>query len=171
MPEILRAHPAATLTIAGVGEMETQLRELVARLGVPGHVQFLGYTREASLVDWYRRATLVVMPTVALEGFGLTAAEALACGTPVVGTPVGAIPEVLGPLDSAMLSMDNSSTALADAIIGLLAEPARLASIGARAPAFVRLSFGWRSVAARYMQAYEEMLATPRPTRARRSRR
>ena len=154
MPEILRAHPAATLTIAGVGEMETQLRELVARLGVPGHVQFLGYTREASLVDWYRRATLVVMPTVALEGFGLTAAEALACGTPVVGTPVGAIPEVLGPLDSAMLSTDNRlhGARRRDHWPARGASPARVDRCPC--PRIRSVVVRWRSVAARYMQAY-----------------
>jgi glycosyltransferase involved in cell wall biosynthesis len=51
------------------------------------------------LADWYRAADLFVLPTTAYEGFGMATVEALASGTPAVGTAIGATPEVLGPLD------------------------------------------------------------------------
>jgi glycosyltransferase involved in cell wall biosynthesis len=68
------------------------------------------------LPDWYRAADVVVMPTVAYEGFGLVTAEALACGTPVVGTRVGATPELLEPLDPRLLAADADPNALASTI-------------------------------------------------------
>ncbi len=158
MPTILRAHPAATLAVAGTGEMEQQLRQLAARLGVADRVRFLGRVSDESLVDWYRRATLVVMPTAKLEGFGLTTAEALACGTPVVGTPVGATPELLAPLDRTLLAADSTPSALAETVNRALDDPARLAATGLRARAIVAPSMGWSAVARRYLDAYRALL-------------
>lgn len=166
MPEILRAHPRTTLAVAGAGDMEGELQRLAARLGVADRVRFLGYVPDEALVEWYRRATLVVMPTVRLEGFGLTAAEALACGTPVVGTPVGALPELLEPLDAALLASDAGPQSLARTVLRLLADRDRLASIAARCRAYVAPAMGWEAIAARYLGAYEE-LASSQPLRGR----
>ena len=71
---------------------------------------------ESELRDWYRAADLVVLPTVAYEGFGMVTAEALATGTPVVGTPVGATPELLEPLDPRLVAAGSDPDALAAAI-------------------------------------------------------
>ncbi len=159
MPEIFRAHPKVTLAIAGTGEQDSELQRLAAQLGVAEQIRFLGRVSEDELVRWYRRATLVVMPTVSLEGFGLTTAEALACGAPVVGTPVGATPELLNPLDRSLLARDNTPEGLADAVCRLLANPARLAGISARARARVVPAMGWDAVAGRYIETYEAALA------------
>jgi glycosyltransferase involved in cell wall biosynthesis len=151
LPEIIRAHPTATAAIAGTGVMEEELRRLAGGLGVAERVRFLGRLSDVQLVDWYRRATLVVMPTIKLEGFGLTSAEALACGTPVVGTPVGAIPELLDP---ELISADSSPTALAAIINELLAHPDRMRALGERGRALVTATMGWDAIAARYLEAY-----------------
>jgi glycosyltransferase involved in cell wall biosynthesis len=162
MPEILRAHPRAELALAGVGEMEAQLRSSASRLGVSDHVQFLGRVSDESLVRWYRRATLVVMPTIKLEGFGLTTAEALACGTPVVGTPAGATPELLESLDPLLVASDNTSAALAGAVNRVLSDPDRLAAIAARCRPHVAPAMGWDAIARRYLRAYEQLLGVDR---------
>ena len=167
MPEILGAHPLARLAVAGTGEMAARLRDVASEVGVAEHVDFLGYVPDASLVDWYRRATLVVMPTSKLEGFGLTAAEALASGAPVLATPVGALPELLEPVDPMLVAIDNTPRALADAINRLLADPARLRSAGQRGHAHVTPSMGWDAIAGRYVEAYEEALTRSRPARPR----
>jgi glycosyltransferase involved in cell wall biosynthesis len=161
IPDIIRAHPRATLAIAGVGEMEAELRRLVAERGVAEHVRFLGRISDEALVDWYRRATLVVMPTVKLEGFGLTTAEAMACGTPVVGTPVGATPELLEPLDPSLITPDNTAPAIAETVSRVLSDPQRLAAIAARCRDHVAPRMGWDAIASRYLEAYAQMGASP----------
>jgi glycosyltransferase involved in cell wall biosynthesis len=89
------------------GELERRRQERGAR------VTLLGRVEDDALVDWYRAADLVVVPTVAYEGFGLVTAEALACGTPVVGTPVGATPELLRPIDERLVADGTAPDELA----------------------------------------------------------
>ncbi len=106
----------AVLAIAGAGPLDESLRVLAAELGVSERVRFLGRVSEPDLVEWYRAADLFVLPTVAYEGFGMATAEALATGLPVVGTPVGATPELLSPLDPALVSAGADEDSLAAAL-------------------------------------------------------
>ena len=64
----------------------------------------------------------MVLPTIAYEGFGLVTAEALACGTPVIGTPVGATPELLAPLERRLLAGAADAPSLAAAIDAMLGD-------------------------------------------------
>jgi glycosyltransferase involved in cell wall biosynthesis len=122
----LLAREPLRLVIVGWGPLERSLHQLSARLGVEQQVHFAGRVPEAELPDWYRAADLFVLPTIAYEGFGIVTAEALACGTPVVGTPVGATPELLRPLEPRLLARGTDPDLLAAAIAdGLsLATPA-----------------------------------------------
>lgn len=108
------------LAVAGSGSQELSLRRLSNSLGLDTRVRFLGRVSDPELRDWYRAADLFVLPTVAYEGFGLVTAEALASGTPVVGTPVGATPELLVPLEPRLLARDATAAALADALVEAL---------------------------------------------------
>ncbi|MEA2472672.1 MAG: hypothetical protein QOE06_587 [Thermoleophilaceae bacterium] len=87
----------ALLLLAGRGPDRPRLEALARELGVAARVRFLGSVPDADLADVYRAADLCVVPSTALEGFGLVAIEALACGTPVVVSDTGGLPEaVLG---------------------------------------------------------------------------
>ncbi|HSP72519.1 MAG TPA: glycosyltransferase family 4 protein, partial [Gaiellaceae bacterium] len=100
----LRRRRPVELAIVGGGSLRAELELRAAELGIASSVRFLGTVGEDELLAWYRRADLFVLPTVAYEGFGMVTAEALACGTPVVGTPVGATPELLAPLDPRLVA-------------------------------------------------------------------
>jgi glycosyltransferase involved in cell wall biosynthesis len=112
----LREIRGLRLVIVGEGPLETPLRARAIELQLDKIVTFTGRVPDDRLRDWYRAADLFVLPTVAYEGFGMVTAEALACGTPVVGTPVGATPELLGPLDSQLLAASASPADLAAAM-------------------------------------------------------
>jgi glycosyltransferase involved in cell wall biosynthesis len=122
LEELLRAvglldgKGAPTLAVIGSGALEERLRRLAAELGLGQRVRFVGRTGDADLPDWNRAADLFVLPTVAYEGFGMATVEALACGTPVLGTAVGATPEILAPLDARLVAESPEPAALADAI-------------------------------------------------------
>lgn len=101
------------LVVGGQGPLRADLEARVNRMGLAGHVRFAGHIAEGDLPGYYQAADCFVLPTRALEGFGLVTVEALACGTPVLGTPVGATPEILTPLARELLTDDASPEALA----------------------------------------------------------
>lgn len=114
---VLRAVPNALLLIGGEGPEAARVRAEIKKHGLDANVRLLGFIPIKDLADFYAAADVYVLPTIAFEGFGLTVLESLASGTPVVGTPAGAIPELLEPFDPSLLAREVSETALADALI------------------------------------------------------
>ena len=95
------------LLIGGKGFLEAHLKSMVAKHRLQECIQFPGYISEEMLPQFYQAADFFILPTKELEGFGLVILEALACGTPVLGTPVGAIPELLDPLANHFIMEGN----------------------------------------------------------------
>lgn len=117
MKQVTAAFPDACLLVGGTGYMEATLRDLVRAEKLERNVTLLGFVPEDRLPAYYRAADLFVLPTQAYEGFGLSTLEALASGTPVVATPVGANPEVLGPLDPDLIMQGTNVEAIGRGIV------------------------------------------------------
>jgi glycogen synthase len=126
MAEVRRIVPEALLCIGGSGNRQPHLQRQAREAGLSGHVRFLGFVPEDELPILYRAADINIVPTVALEGFGLTAAEALAAGTPTLVTPVGGLPEVVAPLSSDLVFRSAASADMAAAITAALRGEIRL---------------------------------------------
>jgi glycosyltransferase involved in cell wall biosynthesis len=158
---LLRALPLVgredvTLVVAGSGSLSGALPRLAAELGISERVLFVGPVGDdARLADWYRAADLFVLPTTAYEGFGMATVEALASGTPAVGTAVGATPEVLAPLDPRLVSGSADPEALAEAITDALGF-ATGDEFSARCRAYVEERYALGSAIARWEEALEE---------------
>ena len=155
------SHNRHRLIVVGEGTLRPALEQRSRALGLADRVEFVGLVDENALRDWYRAADLVVLPTLAYEGFGLTTAEALACGTPVVGTPVGATPELLGPLDPRLLAGGTSPAELAEAIdraIDLVTP-----SFRARCREHAVSRWSWQSVVPLWEAALEATAARQEP--------
>jgi glycosyltransferase involved in cell wall biosynthesis len=146
MPAVLARHPEALLVIGGDGPLAGPLRDRARALGLGAAVRFLGFVPEPELPLVYGAADVFVLPSERLEGFGLVTLESLACGTPVIGTRVGATPELLEPLDPALLS-DPTPDALARAVLAFLAREDR-ATLAARCRAHTA-PYAWERVAER----------------------
>jgi glycosyltransferase involved in cell wall biosynthesis len=151
------SHPGLQLAIIGSGSLAAQLRARARELGIAAAVDFLGRVPDAELVDWYRAADLFVLPTVAYEGFGMVTVEALAAGTPVVGTGVGATPELLAPLDPALIARTADAGGLADAIAAALRRSGPDLREASRA--YACASYAWSHVIDAWEQA---LVATSR---------
>ncbi|MGH7182693.1 MAG: glycosyltransferase [Nitrospiraceae bacterium] len=108
------------LLIGGEGPLRSQLEAQIRNRGLDDSVQLLGFVPEDQLAKYYQASDLVVMPTLQLEGFGLVTVESLACGTPVMGTPVGAIPEVLNSVDPLLVTEGTDGASLAKTLQLLL---------------------------------------------------
>jgi glycosyltransferase involved in cell wall biosynthesis len=141
------ARPDMLALIGGEGPLRADLERRIRELGLTDHVRLTGFIPEGDLPKCYQAADLVVMPTHELEGFGLVTVEALACGTPVLGTPVGATPEILSRVDSCLLTAGTQPEALADSLRTLLdrfrADPGEREKLAARGLALVQNGFTW----------------------------
>jgi glycosyltransferase involved in cell wall biosynthesis len=146
-----------TLVVAGGGSLAEELPRLAAGLGLAERVDFVGRVADDGvLADWYRAADLFVLPTTAYEGFGMATAEALASGTPVVGTAIGATPELLRPLDPRLVAPSAEPEALAASISTAL-DFAATDAFGARCREYAEARFGVRAAAAVWENALEEV--------------
>lgn len=101
------------LLIGGEGPERARLEDRARELKLEGRVRFLGRVPEPQLADLYRASDVTIVPSVALEGFGLVTLEALASGTPVIGSDLGGIPETLRSLDPSLLVPPGKPQALA----------------------------------------------------------
>jgi glycosyltransferase involved in cell wall biosynthesis len=106
--------PDIWLAIAGKGSQREALERQAQDLGLTDHVRFLGYVPDEDLPVCYQAADLTVVPSQSLEGFGLVLLESLACGTPVMSTPVGGMPEVLRPFEPNLVTIDATAGAIAE---------------------------------------------------------
>jgi glycosyltransferase involved in cell wall biosynthesis len=133
--------------------------EEASRLGVADRVTIVGRVSQPELARWYRRAQVLVAPSL-YEGFGLPAAEAMACGTPVVASDGGALPEVVADGETGRIVAAGDAAALADALAGLLDDPQRCRELGEAGHRRVIERFTWPQTAARTESLYGEVLAS-----------
>jgi glycosyltransferase involved in cell wall biosynthesis len=163
---LLARHPKAEFHIAGGGSDHDRVVDLTRRLGLSRAVRFLGVRPRAEIVDLYRRAWVHVQPSSA-EGWGLTALESMACGTPVVAFRSGSLPETVGPLCADLLAEDGSIGSLAAALERSFARPeVRDAAAAARLAAYAQ-QFTWDATASGYATVLDHVIrGVPRPAPA-----
>lgn len=137
---------------------------LVQELGLQGRVSFLESLSTEDLVGQYNKAQLFVSPSL-YEGFGLPAAEAQACGTPVVATTAGALAEIVEDGVTGELVTPGDEHALAAAIRGLLLNPERGRIMGEAGARRIRERFNWQRTADETLALYEEVLGSQGTTR------
>jgi glycosyltransferase involved in cell wall biosynthesis len=113
---LIPAQPRRMLVIGGEGPLRAQLQDVIRQKNLHEVVRLVGFVPESQLNNYYQASDLVVMPSLQLEGFGLVMVEALACGTPVLGTPVGAIPEVLNQVDPILVAQGTDGRSIAQAL-------------------------------------------------------
>jgi len=101
------------LTIVGDGMERHNLENLIEKYDLRREVTMAGFVSSELLPQYYGAADFSILPTRHLEGFGLVTPESLACGTPVMGTPVGGTKEILSGFDSDFLFGDTSPEAMA----------------------------------------------------------
>jgi glycosyltransferase involved in cell wall biosynthesis len=130
---------------------------LVWKHGLQRFVEYVPRLSTEDLVRLYNSAQVLVSPSL-YEGFGLPAAEAMACGTAVIATTAGAFPEFIEDGRTGVLVPPGDAGALAAAIRSLLLDPGRCATMGAVASAHIRANFTWERTARLTQDLYREVL-------------
>jgi glycosyltransferase involved in cell wall biosynthesis len=159
MTTVVERYPRVRLAIAGDGHLRPRVEADIARLGLAKNVELLGRVSEEELRSRYRGATLTVMPTAELEGFGLSTAESLLCGTPVLVTPVGANPELVRDMHERFVTPSADPAGIAAGILALLDRPDILIAARHALPGVRSWRWSWDTVAARHVELYGRMRA------------
>jgi glycosyltransferase involved in cell wall biosynthesis len=146
-----RSIPDIWLAIAGRGHIQSILQQQAVELGLQNNVKFLGFLADEHLPLAYQAADLVIMPSQSFEGFGLAILESLACGTPVVCTPVGGMPEILQrfspDLITDSITVESIAEKLTEAILGKILLPTR-----EECRDYVTANYDWVNIAQRVRQ-------------------
>jgi glycosyltransferase involved in cell wall biosynthesis len=166
MGEVVRAHRDALLLIAGKGPLRNELEQHIASKHLSGNIQTLGAVTDEELPLLYRATDFSIVPTISYEGFGLILLESLASGTPVLGTPVGAIPEVLAPLSQSLLLENSSPTHIAEGIGEVLSGRRKLPSTEA-CERYASDNYAWPIVVSKINALYQRVLGTQSGNQAR----
>jgi glycosyltransferase involved in cell wall biosynthesis len=144
------------LLIIGNGPERERLRQQAAALGVPDRIHFHDPVAHDRLPQLYGAIDAGVFPSIGDEAFGITIAEAMSCGKPVVASHVGGIPEVVGNEGSAGLLVGPADPkALALAMRELALDPVRRKAMGDAARARIEREFTWRAAAKRVSEALD----------------
>jgi glycosyltransferase involved in cell wall biosynthesis len=146
--------------ICGTGRQLDALRRLATRLGVQERVSFAGWLEPASLARELAEASVVAIPSVWPEPFGLVGVEAFAAGRPVVASATGGIEDWLDDGRNGLCVPPGDAQALASALSELLADPARQREMGEAG----RLSVSERFTEERHVTALLEAYEMARRT-------
>lgn len=150
-----------TLTIVDDGPPnKLEVTRLAEKLGIKHRIHITGKVPGSRLVDLYSSATILVMSSL-YEGFGLPAAEAMACGTPVVTTTAGALAEIVPP-ETGITVPPEDPKALSDAILTLLKDKKRRKKMGEAGRQWVENNFSWPVAARNTLEVYRDVIESYR---------
>jgi alpha-maltose-1-phosphate synthase len=163
LPVLLRAaewiDPSAQLVLcagqADTAELQAEVTGLVERLRATrsGVIWLAGMLQRAEVIQILSHATVFACPSE-YEPLGIVNLEAMACGSAVVASAVGGIPEVVADGRTGLLVPPGDEVALAEAINALIRAPARAAEFGARGRARAVAEFSWDQIAAQTAELY-----------------
>jgi glycosyltransferase involved in cell wall biosynthesis len=150
------------LVIVGGGPLKESLEERVRGHGLDGVVTLAGRVSDEDLVRHYQAADAFVLPTTAMEGFGISTVEALSANLPAIGTPAGATPEILNAIDPRLLTTDTTADGIAAGITSWLGWRSEEEGT-TRYRDEVLEKYAWPKVVELIEGYYEEVLSTFNP--------
>ena len=146
--------PGIAFAFAGDGQLMPDMKKLKAELKLD-NVYFLGHQTQIDVASLYNAADVSVVPS-RIEPFGLVALEALACGTPVVATKAGGLPDFVNNEVGQLVEMDNYE-ALAKAIIEELKNNTKQTK-GKFAAIYAKENYSWKKTLQKVIEIYEEAI-------------
>ena len=158
--EALSLLPQCELVIAGEGPDRAAFEALARQRGVSERVRFVGSLDQQDLRRYYCAADALVLAS-SREGWPNVLLEAMACGTPVIATAVGGVPEIVTSTEAGVVVEERSAPALARAVRELSVRPRERAATRRFAE-----QFGWEATSKGQLQLFRQVLAAKSPQRA-----
>lgn len=153
-------HPDVKALIGGTGDLLQHYRKRAHDLGIGDNVQFAGHIPNDSLQRYYSRSRMFILlssdPT--LEGFGMVTLEAMACGRPVITTPISGIAHEIERSGAGILVNPGDPEMLAGAILDLLEDRRKAELMGKAGRDLVVKNYRWEQIAVEIEGVYREIL-------------
>jgi glycosyltransferase involved in cell wall biosynthesis len=149
--------PSVELTIIGQEENKryrAALNEQINKLGLKDRVRFVGAVSQSELARWMANSSVLVLPSLS-EGLGRVIFEAMAAGTPIIGSRVGGIPELVEDGVSGFLVSPGDENALAEGLRWIFSNPEKSCGMGKSGRAFVERFFSTDSYLKGFKQIFE----------------
>ena len=163
MPTLIELAPAARL-IAGIGSEDSEqddegvagLKALADELGIADRIKWVQYVPDEQLADYYRASRVFALSS-RYEPFGMTAIEAMACGTPTVVTVHGGLFEVIEFGSQALFADPNRPVEYGTMLALPMLYPRLAHELSVEGSRFARRNFGWTGIAKRIIAIFERV--------------
>ena len=149
--------PGLKLHIIGEGNYMDVSKSICKELGMIKKVFFYGWKEKNEVQKFMEGCDLCVLPS-RIESFGLTIAEAMAAGIPVISTKAGAIPEIMKDGETGRLVPSEDIEALKKAIIYALENKKEMREMAKTAKEMVKEKFSWDLTAKKHIEIYKSLL-------------
>jgi len=156
MPLILKKYSDVRFLIVGEGEQLDEIKRQVKIDGLCDKVTFTGWVPRNELPNFYNQLMLLVFPSHS-EGVPGVVQEAMACGTPVLATPVGGIPDLIKDGETGFIMEDNSPESIAKNVIRALEHP-NLEKIAKNARKFIKDEYTYEHMMRKCKTALDELV-------------
>ncbi len=146
MPAAVKLHKDVLLLIIGEGFLETKLREIIKKNLLAENVRLLGRKDINEVAKFMQASDVFILPSEESEWFGLVTLEAMACGLPILATPIGGTIEILKGLNSGSLLDGTSSRDISSGMLRLIDLKYKWGEIGKRCRDYVVGNYSWEKV-------------------------
>ena len=155
IPQVLKQYPSLEFLIIGDGQLRDTLQKFIRRNNLNEKVKVLGWIPYESIPDYLNELKLLVLPSYT-EGLPNVVLEAMACGTIVLATPVGAIPAVVKDGETGFLMKENSPECIAENILRVISNP-RLSEIVKAARKLVEEEYTFEAAVDHYKTIFQSI--------------
>jgi glycosyltransferase involved in cell wall biosynthesis len=155
---VVKKYSKIKLLVIGEGELKNYYSKKASYMDLEGNVIFLGQKNQDEVAKYCNKASIFILPSIDIEGFGIVLLEAMACKIPVIATDiVGVVSEVIQN-NCGIIVKPRDSQALAEAIIRLLKNPKLAKKMGENGRILVEEKYGWEKIAKKVEKIYEEVI-------------
>ena len=154
VPFVLKGKADTRFIICGKGSLADRVQNLIKAEGIEAQVRLIGWIAHEDVPQYLNELKMLVLPSFT-EGLPNAILEAMACGTPVLATPVGAIPDIIKDGKTGFLLKSNDPEHIADRIVELLGKPELLKKVSINAYNYVRENFSYEKT----LEAWRKILS------------
>jgi len=163
MKYVIKRHPNIKLIIGGSGPERERLEKLSENLNIENNIVFVGYISSQDLPKYYASSDIFILPSIITkendtEGLGVVLLEAMASGTPVVGSNIGGITDIIADGVNGFLSNPGDSKSIADKILKILEDEKLRSDFSNDGIKTVEEKFSWCVVSNRFFNLISELI-------------